>query len=204
VTERGAIRARAPSRSPSRLASLELTQRGAPELALRQHRQVVHPAVVRPQLAAPHDHQIRDHAGEVGARPPEIVDEQRQRELDLARRRAQQLRNPDGERDEIDPGRRRLELGERKPSRREPELVAVRPSVQRELQQPLGPGQPGERAEHRIRRRSRHPPHVVGRHLVVEPAQVGRGALAGRDRDKPQQDLPLGWALRRPPQHRGL
>ncbi|HZJ69556.1 MAG TPA: molybdopterin-dependent oxidoreductase, partial [Planctomycetota bacterium] len=52
--------------------------------------------------------------------------------------------------------------------------------------------EPGYLGEHGVGGRAGDAAHVVGGELVVEAAQVGGGALAGRDGEQPQQDLPLG------------
>lgn len=66
--------------------------------------------------AAADDHELGDGAAEVGAGAAEISEQERRRQLDLARRGAQEVREPGLERAAVDAGRRCLEPGERQPA----------------------------------------------------------------------------------------
>src|SRR6185503_12292855 len=67
-----------------------------------QHFDVVHPRVVRAQVAPGDEKEPLDRAVEAGSQPRDVSRDVRRRELDLARRRADQLARARDERSEID------------------------------------------------------------------------------------------------------
>ena len=95
-------------------------------LALHERGQVVHPRVVRAQLAAADEQDAAvPLARERVAQAVDVGDDRLGRQLDLPGRRAQHLRQPRRERAEVDPVRVLLEHVEREPVRIRPEPVAV-------------------------------------------------------------------------------
>ena len=109
-------RGRAPSSSPSRSASSGCTCSGAALLAPHQRLEVVHPGVVRAQLAAADQHHARPFgAAERRAQPRHVGHDRLGRQLDPARRRAQHLGQARLQRAEVDAVRARLEARERQP-----------------------------------------------------------------------------------------
>ena len=174
---------------PLRVVGVDL-QRAALRPADEQL-EVVHPRVVRAQLAAPDEHEpaVR-RADERGAQPRDVGDDRLGRELDPAARGAQRVRQPRLERAEVDAVRRRLEVGERE---------VVGPGAQQQVEQPLRAAPRLDLGEQRVGVAPVQrgvlvgglAPDQLGRHEAVERLDVGGRRLPGGDRGEPQQRHPL-------------
>ncbi len=153
-------RAWPPSASPRRSASSGWTCTRAAVLALDQRGQVVHPGVVRAQLAAADQHHVAVDvavgapSAQLGLEPRHVGEDLRRRQLDLARRRSQHLGQPRAHRAQVDPVRAGLQLRQRQAVGVGAEALAERPHPDHEVDDPLGAAAVGERRE-RSRRRSR-------------------------------------------------
>src|SRR5690349_13566747 len=111
--------------------------RGA-RAVLYEQLDVVHPRVVRAQIASADEHHRGRLAIEAGAQPRDVGHERLRRELDLPGRGAQHLGNARLEWTEVDAVRARLEAREREPVRPRPERVTVRARTEHEVEKPLG------------------------------------------------------------------
>ena len=177
-------RAGSPSVRPSRAASSGWTCSVHCSLPAHEQVEVVHPRVVGAQLAAADEHHPAVGAArERGAQPLDVGDDLRRRQLDLAARRAQDLRQARLERAEVDPVRRGLEVGERE--RRRDRRAASRRACAR--------GRRAARARPAKASRGRRPRGATTSSATMrsKASTSTAGALAGDDAGQPQQRLPL-------------
>ena len=159
-------------------------------LALHERRQVVHPRVVRAQLApADQDEAAVPLTLHDGPQAFDVADDRLGSQLDLPRRRAQHVGQPRRQRAQVDPVRGVLEQVERQASGVGAEAVAVGARAQQEVEHPLGAAARLQLAEQLRRFASPHR-GALASHLaldqrlddhVVEGGDVAVRALAGRD-----------------------
>jgi hypothetical protein len=90
--------------------------------------------------------------GHAGAQAGQILRDRGRGQLDHPALGMDHLLEPRLERPQIDPVRRRLDLGEREPVRPPPEAVAVRPDAQQHVHEPLRPDRAVELGRHLVDR----------------------------------------------------
>ena len=183
-----------PVAQPETLGVVGVDVRRAALLALHERLQVVHPRVVRAQLAAAD----QDHAavaGSVERRPQarHILGDRLGRQLDLAAGGAQDLRDTRLERAEVDAVRRGLEVGQRQ---------VVGAGAQRQVEQALGAAASVEHVGDGLRVDPGAARALLGDE-AVDRVDVGVGTLARDDRGQAQHRLPLVRHAGRLVQQRG-
>ena len=169
----------------------------AARLALHEHRQVVHPRVVRAQIAPADEHEraalVRGRPVERGLQASDVGHADLGRELDHPGRRAQHLGDARLQRTEVDAVRIRLELRERQTVGIGAEAVAVRTGAQHEVEDALRTAARRERLHQlvgvaafdvRSRLRATALLHETGHDEVVERVDVDVRALARRSRPR--------------------
>ena len=112
-----------------------MDQRRTPSRTLGQDRRIVHPTVVRAQIAASDHHQVGSGRREIRLGMLQILEKQGGRELDLSRGGSQNFGHAGLQRAEVDAVSRSLDLLQRQAVRAPSELVAVRTAAQREIEQ---------------------------------------------------------------------
>ena len=172
---------------------------GAAGLALHQHLDVVHPRVVRAQVAAADERHPRGRGVERLPQPGHVLDDRLGRQLDHARRRAQHVGQPGLERPHVDAVGVRQQHVEREPAGVGAEPVAVGPGAQHQVDEALGPGALAQQCEDLVGLAARDRAGLVadrrrdqGAHdQVVDHHGVGVGAHALGHERQAGQDLPL-------------
>ena len=181
--------------------------RGAARVALHEHAKVVHPGVVRPEIATADENHLAVGARGTLERRTQAFDvggDGLGGKLDPARRGAEHLGDARLERTQVDAVGTRLEDGKAESARIRPEGVAVRSRAQQEVEEALGTatgceqGQDLRRVPAVDRRGGRDDVllHALHHDEVVERGDVGTLTLTGDDRRQAEHRLPLGRVSR--------